>query len=292
MSSNPQQTAYYDENGSPRLVRSYCVFVDFLGFRHEIKTAVQSGKEEEIFHRFMRTVEPEIQRIIVPSDDDTLEGWPRMWDAKVFTDNVVLGYALWSGHGENEFGHALFQLLEFQLSVALQGHFVRGGWAVGKLFMNQNTVYGTALIDAYDLESKEADVPRILLSAEMKDFVFRHMAFHSEPPQCEHLMIDGKGAVMTNYLSETVVDGGVEWAMLEQHAKVITERLTEHAGSERVRSKYLWLASYHNHFCDLVQNGEGYSDVVRVQGEFPDFGIRCLRREDSPYPPSAKKAWQ
>jgi hypothetical protein len=293
MSSEAPQTAYYDEKKAPRLVRSYCVFVDFLGFRHEIKAAVQSGQEEAVFHRFMRKVEPEIQRIIVPSDDDTLEGWPRMWDAKVFTDNVVLGYALWSGHGEKEFGHAICQLMEFQLSVALQGHFVRGGWAVGNLFMNQNTVFGSALLDAHDLESNHANYPRIVLSPEMKDYVLHHMAFYaSDPPQCEHLLIDGKDDLATNYLSETVVDGCVEWELLEQHAQVISKSLGEHAGNERVLPKYQWLAAYHNYFCGLVRNGEGYSDVVRVRGEFPDFGIRCLRREDSPYPPSAKKAWR
>jgi hypothetical protein len=284
-------TTYYDQTNAPRLVRSYCVFVDFLGFRHEIKTAVELGNEDEVFQRFMRMVEPEIKQL-VPSEKDSIEGWPRMWDAKVFTDNVVLGYALWSGHGEKEFGQAICQLVQFQISVAMQGHFVRGGWAVGNLFMNQNTVFGSALLDAHHLESSYAVFPRIVLSPEMKDYVLHHIAFYSsDAPQYEDLLIDAKGDVMTNYLAETIVDGRVNWALLEKHSQIISTRLSEYSSNERVLPKYQWLAAYHNFFCDLVRKGEGYSDAVRVVGAFPDYGLRSLKREDSPYPPSAKKAW-
>jgi hypothetical protein len=275
------QTAYFDEQGNPRLLRSYCVFLDFLGFRHEIRAAVASGQEDELFQRFMRTVEPEIQRIIVPSANDNLVSLPRLWDAKVFTDNVVLGYALWSGDGENEFAHALFQLHEFQLSVALQGYFVRGGWVVGKLFMNQNTVFGSALLDAYEIESEQAIYPRILLSNEMKSLVFHHMRYHMQPPQCIHLIVDDSASLMTNYLSELLVDDTVDWKRLAQHGAVVAQRLEEHAGNERVLEKYRWVAAYHNFFCNLVQNEQGFREELRVPGEFPNYGIRLLRPEDA-----------
>lgn len=285
-------TAFYDEKNEAQLRHSYCAFIDILGFTDEIKAAANSGREDDLFRRFMRDIEPQVRQVIVPSEKDNLDGWPRMWDAKVFTDNAILGYALWSGHGEKEFGHALFQLMEFQLGVALKGFFVRGGWAVGNLFMNQNTVFGSALLEAYALESKVAVYPRVILSPTMKDYVLHHMSFYAEdPPQCDHLLIDGAGVMMTHYLTETIPDGSVQWEWLEQHARTVSQRLGEFSGNARVFEKYQWLAAYHNFFCDQVHDAEGYSEEVRVPGDFPDFGLRRLRRDDSPYPPSPKKPW-
>ncbi|MEZ6117132.1 MAG: hypothetical protein R3C28_11240 [Pirellulaceae bacterium] len=140
------------------------MFADFLGFRHEIIESVKRGDEDKLFQRFMQDVEPAIDRVTKPSELEESTSFPRMWDAKVFTDNVVLGYVIWSATGEKEFGSAICDLMEFQLAAVLKGFFIRGGWAVGNLFMNRNTVFGAALLDAYDLETNVAVQPRIVLS--------------------------------------------------------------------------------------------------------------------------------
>lgn len=283
-------TAYVDSDGKPRLVLSYCVFADFLGFRHEIREAIKAGQEPAAFQEFMREIEPIIQATINPNSKDEIEGFPRMWDAKIFTDNVVLGYALWSDQGEREFGHAVTQLLEFQYRVAMKGFFVRGGWAVGNLFMNRNTVFGGSLLDAYDLESKAAVYPRIVLSDEMKNLVFQHMGRYAEdPPQRYDLLMDGDGRLFTNYLSEAIDDGEVLWDDLHVHAERIRERLQESQNNdERVFQKYQWLAGYHNFFCGLVSEANGYDNSVLVSEnlQLPDYGIQQVldkeRREHEP----------
>lgn len=277
------QTAYYDDSEMPRLMRSYCVFADFLGFRQEIKDAVVRGDEHVVFQRFMQEIEPQIDDIINPSPEEEA-GFNRNWDAKIFTDNVVLGYALWSDAGENEFGNAISQLLPLQYATALKGCFVRGGWAVGNLFMNRNTVFGGALLDAYDLEQQKAIYPRIVLSDDLKELVFQHMAFYADdPPHCHYLMIDDEGTLFINYLSEAMVDGEVIWDDLICHAKLVGERLVKYANQQHVLSKYQWLADYHNFVCSLVSGCDGYSDAVKVPGAFPSRGLRQLLHDDSPY---------
>lgn len=277
-------TIYFDAEKKPRLVPSYCVFADFLGYSHEIKEAVGRGEENAVFQRFIDEIEPEIEKIIQPSADDDAPGFPRMWDAKVFTDNVVLGYAIWSDRGEEEFGHAICQLVEFQMAVALKGFFVRGGWSFGNLFMNRNTVFGASLLEAHELENNVAIYPRIILSDDLKELVFQHMArYGSDPPQCYHLIVDGDGLLITNYLTEAIVEGEVYWEDLELHAKLITERLEEHSENERVLDKYRWLAAYHNFFCSFLSEHDEYFPSVCVAGEFPDYGLKQLLHEDSPY---------
>jgi hypothetical protein len=277
-------TVYYDKGGKPRLVPSYCVFADFLGFRQQIRDSVKSGEEASIFQQFMDEIEPEIENTINPCADDEDSRFPRMWDAKVFTDNVVLGYALWSDHGQKEFGHALSQMLEFQYAVALKGHFVRGGWAVGNLFMNRNTVFGAALLDACDLESKEAIYPRVILSDQMRDIVFHQMAQWAEnPPHSHHLFVDEKGTLFTNYLSEAIVDGEVRWDELDRHAELVRSRVNEFATNDSLLPKYLWLASYHNYFCGLLSGHEEYSENLQIRVTLPEHGIRQLVHQDSSY---------
>lgn len=51
------------------------------------------------------------------------------------------------------------QVLLFQYGLLL-----RGGIAVGKLYHDREVVYGPALIKAYDLESKFAEYPRIIMA--------------------------------------------------------------------------------------------------------------------------------
>lgn len=287
------KTVYFDQSDKPRLVQSYCVFVDFLGFNQQIRDAAERGEEDVIFRRFMNEIEPIIRDTVVPTVMDEIEGFPRTWDAKVFTDNVVLGYGLWSERGEKEFGSAITTLLEFQYRNALKGFFVRGGWSLGSLFMNQNTVFGTALLDAYHLETKVAKSPRIVLSDTMKDAVFRHMVRYKEdPPQRYYLLADKDGMLFTNYLYESIVDGEVQWDELRCHAGVIRGQLAKFAKCakcEEILAKYEWLAGYHNFFCDLVSKGLGYSDDVRVPGSFSNYGIRELVHDESPYVVQAKQ---
>lgn len=278
------RTVYYDGNGKPRLVPSFCVFADFLGYRNEIREAIGRGEEDKVFQQFISNIEPEIDNSIYPDARGETRGFPRLWDAKVFTDNIVLGYSLWSGRGEKEFGHAITQLMAFQYAVALKGFFVRGGWAMGNLFINRNTVFGGSLLEAYDLESNSAIYPRIILSDSMKDLVFQHMArYASNPPQCDHLLVDDHGVLFLNYLSEAVLDLEPQWEELRRHGELVSHRLAQHALDNHVLLKYQWLAAYHNFYCGLLSNVSGYDSSILVPGEFPSFGLRQLSHDESPY---------
>ena len=276
-----RMTHYYDENDHPRLLPSYCIFADFLGFRQEIKDAVASDKEEEVFRHFMAKVEPIIREVTGSTLLESSER--RMWDTKVFTDNVIFGYPLWSQDGESELAQPLLTLSVFQLSCAIEGYFVRGGWAVGKLFINENTVYGAALLDAYELENTKAVYPRIVLSDRFKELARSHMTHYApdySPPHCRYLIIDDCGALAVNYLIIVAEEEEVRWDLLDRHARCVSQKLGEHKNNQRVLEKFQWLAAYHNFICDQLTHEDGYSSGIRIAGEFKDFGVRCLTRED------------
>lgn len=274
-------TAYSDSSGGRRLVMSYCVFADILGYKHIIQSAIADGKEEEEFRRYSEDVLTLIDDVIaVPRDEKYQKG--RVWESKVFSDNVLLAYALPGGVREGEFGSLLIQLIEFQCRAALRGFFIRGGWSLGNLFANEGGLFGGALLEAVELE-KQATFPRVVLSNDMKQsVVYRHMAGHSPPaPQQFHLLVDGDGVLFVNYLSHLFTDGRSRWDLLGDHARKVEECLRT-ARDEKVRLKYDWLASYHNRFCGLLDPGQEYVGV-RVGDKHADYGIRQLQHDESPY---------
>jgi len=171
---------YFDEGNNPRLFPSYCIFLDILGFKREICDAVSKHQEHLLFDKFFKDVAPIFKsatRLHYAIGDQT---YSHPWRVKLFTDNVVFGFGLYSGEerrdglGEEEFGSIINHVLFVQLNCALKGWFLRGGWADGNLFMDEDTVFGSALIEAHDLESKKAVYPRVLLSKRVKNRINIH----------------------------------------------------------------------------------------------------------------------
>ncbi len=58
-----------------------------------------------------------------------------------------------------------------QWMLAKQGIFVRGGITVGEIFTGSQTIFGPALIDAYELESKYANWPIIALDRAVTNWI-------------------------------------------------------------------------------------------------------------------------
>src|SRR5260370_26785242 len=58
----------------------------------------------------------------------------------------------------------IYTIEALQMNLACSGVFVRGGIAIGRHFENPRMIVSEGLIDAYLLESKEAIVPRVVVS--------------------------------------------------------------------------------------------------------------------------------
>lgn len=255
---------FLDKDGKPELKISFCAFMDVLGFSEEIKTSFANKTHQELFQRFQKAISREFKNI-TPDHDDSL------FQLKAFTDNIVLGYPLFTEDAETEFGHMISALKQYQMGMALDGFFIRGGVAGGFLYMDENTVYGDCLLEAYEIESKIARDPRIVLSKDVLELVQSHITFYSEPqfsPQNREVLIDSDGQAFINYLDELIITDEevfVLWKQLAIHKDNIEKALARHYGVPVVWSKYYWLANYHNYFCSTVSNLKGYSSAYLVQ---------------------------
>lgn len=179
---------------------------------------------------------------------------------KIFTDNMVVAYPI-KGDGEEELDEILENVSEYQFNLALEGLFVRGGISMGDFYINEDIVFGPALLDAHHTESEIACYPRIILDEKTVKRLKEYINQYDTVPQKNKILIDNDGQWFLNYLNtifkyykectneyefETI-----KHALLLRHKNKIEEMLLLHKENIRVWDKYVWTANYHNCFCDL-----------------------------------------
>jgi hypothetical protein len=232
----------------------YVVFLDLLGFSEIVNKMGQDVLERNRVVEALKLVR------------DTLCQNPAIGlRFTYFSDCIVL-----SAHRSAQALWEIFQSIEVLTFDLLQYDiFVRGGLSVGPAHHSKDFVFGTALIEAYDLERKKASGPLVLLSPE----VARDTA-KLGPDFMAWLKEDGPDRYFVNYLiryaeyKQELKPGKV---ILEYPAKriayFISRRLTN--DKDRVLTKAQWFQSYWN-------------DTVATRGVLPriEAGARLSKTED------------
>ncbi|WP_133593807.1 hypothetical protein [Permianibacter aggregans] len=193
-----------------------------------------------------------------------------LFTLKVFTDNIIVG---WPVHddGEAELAQAFFRLGAFQLQLVNQGYFLRGAISVGDAYIDEFAVFGNALIEAYEGESKLARDPRIILSPSAIKMVKSHLRYYAEEriaPHVSDVLQDTDGQWFLNYLAcilWAVDEEGPFYAELELHKQAVERKLQEYKDAPSIWSKYAWAASYHNYFCE--SHPEHFNDKHKIEIE-------------------------
>lgn len=211
------------------------------------------------------------------------------WQAKTFTDNIVMGIPLSRlRHGEDAIGLTFPRLQYTQLRMALSGYFIRGGISLGPFYMDDDIVFGSALLEAVCLE-KRASSPRVLLSEAVAQYVAEFAAFyasHAFNPSTVVLMKDQDGSIFINYLEfgydydaemlSKYWDASMgrpssgEYPTIKKHKQAVLRELSRDFGKEeeKIKAKYSWLAAYHNNFVRIF----GLPDDLEIPG-YPNQGM-------------------
>jgi hypothetical protein len=234
------------------------VFMDILGYSDLISGAEQDGTQQATLRRLHRALrqgrdwleDAELSPIL--REMRTTD----FYALKAFTDNIVIG---WPVHddAESEFGSAFLKLGNFQFQMVLAGFFVRGAIAVGDAYVEETVVFGSALLEAYNGESKLARDPRIILTESAVAAAKQHLGYYGRPENAPHvrdILRDADGQWFLNYL-ECVLwaedEQGPFYDEFLQHKIVVEQKLEEFAAQPAIWAKYAWVAGYHNYFCDL-----------------------------------------
>jgi len=268
---------YLDEAGQPQLRRSVVVFVDILGYQDMTRRAIRSGDGQG----FLRVLRETFSRAFahLKITEDLWAGEPAPWTVKTFSDNIAIGYPILHRAGEAELAVITRRLGEFQLEMTLGGFFIRGAVAVGDLYMDDQMVFGPALLDAYDAEQRLARDPRIVLTESAMQALRDELKRYPEAGTSWHhdaILCDADAQHFVNYLDGVVAYkremGYSDRDAMARHREIITKRLTEFASDPPRWVKYVWAAGYHNCFCEKSPD---FGDDLRV--DISDIKVRPAR---------------
>lgn len=252
---------------TPSLLPTLICYADILGFREMTERAYDSGEEAEFLQRIKRSLDAAYK---VVREARTLDGLvDSLFEMKIFTDNIVVAYPLFTlngDDGEYELGTLLMLFAEVQARLAVDGFFVRGGIAYGEHYQDDDIAYGKALMEAVDLD-ESSGAPRLVIASSVEPLILSHLSSYSyfdRAPHYYHLLEDPKdGRLFVNYLEvafEYFPDDQINHQLLAEHKKMVCSRLREYESDPRIRQKYEWIATYHNYVCKT------FADQYQFQG--------------------------
>ena len=156
-----------------------------------------------------------------------------------FSDSIALSWPRneWPKNIEETKGslnRIIFDLAETVWNLFLNRFLTRGGLVAGKIFHRPEIVFGPALVDAYNLESKIAIYPRIVI----------HERLFSEIDS-PLVRRDFDGMPFLDFLA---LGRTADWfpKFLKQVRRFILKEYETHRGNPTVQTKYGWLITYFN----------------------------------------------
>ena len=228
---------------------SIVTFIDILGFRELVL------KEKPV--RILKILN--LVEYLSGSKDDKHEYSPFVF---CFSDSIIRVRQIDSpANKEYPVGilfHELLSLLHIQGELAHFGVLVRGGVSIGNVSVSENKVFGPAFIDAYEIESKYAQYPRISLSTNVlrslddcKLLIAHDHTIDEEKSYIRNLLRlaeDGIWFIDYLYAFEREVDAPeLYYQFLVKHKNNILK--FAHNSDESISRKgikYTWLAQYQN----------------------------------------------
>jgi hypothetical protein len=173
--------------------------------------------------------------------------------------------------------HELHDLAFGQAVMAGLGFLIRGAVTVGRVYTEPNMIFGEALVRAYELETKLAVYPRILVDPKVlrvfegTDLLKKNTHDHeTERPYIRELLSKGPdGIYFIDYLRVAVEDYGDQfYSFLNMHASLIRTMASQMNVLDAKSAKLSWLANYHNE----VAREWGQAEELPMMFELPSSG--------------------
>jgi len=239
----------------PKYEEQFTAFVDFLGFS-EAATTIDETTRSKVLDLLLSlsTLRGEFDlQSTVQESGKKISFKPAI---STFSDHIVISYPLQpicadTGSDEriggifimNHFTNLLTRIAAAALRI---GFLVRGGATIGKLYHAQGVVFGEALIDAFQIESRTAIYPRVVLSSQITS---RPMWIQNRSGKFAK---DHDGLYHFDYFRELLfytAQSGENWfeaakLWFDDVTAVINRNLTELESSGRMNefAKWAWFA--------------------------------------------------
>ena len=260
-------TAYLDQAGRPLLRQSVVAFFDILGFSEASTSSAAAIDSQHVLDKIVAAIE-DSRDFVRQSFPDSELAKAGHWGIKFFSDNLAFGYPFDSNVADpaTTVWFIIRCAQRYQFRMAMNGYFLRGALTQGPICLTDEIIFGSALVECYQLESKASIVPRVILTEPLRQLVLTpglSDADQSLPDARDSICRDVDGWWFLNYLEAAREGSEINWEFVEQHKESILKSLSTTTRHD-VLPKFGWACRYHNVFCHWHRDAPGYSDRYRI----------------------------
>jgi hypothetical protein len=227
-------------------------FIDILGFSKHVENTINRDNSENAsaiisIANALKSMEEYSFLSLGP--------YPRSREITQFSDSIVISFDY------TEPDSILFTLMDIQLLViemAYRGFLCRGGIVLGRIIHNKNMVFGPGMIDAYTLESRAANYPRIILD---KNILHLGNLIVKENPLYDIVQqdptspvgLDSDGMYYINYFAPELFELNKSEYSFSDFMNKLKEMIKVGLDSKKqdIYVKYSWLRKKYNKFVFL-----------------------------------------
>jgi hypothetical protein len=214
----------------------YCAFLDILGFR-ELVEELKDGKLDFKFIQLM------LQDIHNPPAQ--LNRLARSdFKAQSISDAVAISAPV-NASGLLDIITAAERMT---IDMLLRGYFVRGAVVRGRLYHDDQMVFGEALIHAYQLESQIVRYPRIMLTRPVADDFLNYCNGPLPPNYSERIRCASDGPWHLHVVRPNAMTAQIRDQIRLQLERKLNEAMDHPAHFEKVK----WFADYWNEYVDVA----------------------------------------
>lgn len=220
-------------------------YIDFLGIKEKMKK--DSSFESLQILKFLLSGTKKTAGYI--SDINTINNF----EIKIFSDNIVIAQKV----NEEKLSEQIISIVN--LIGAIQFHslmqfdfWLRGGITIGELFIDNSVVWGTGLIEAYNIENNLANYPRVILA----DKILRKFE------DCEKKALNLYALIKKDFDGLWFVDfilAAPNLKMIPTISEFLGEKVIRYSDeSNRVKQKINWMITYFNSYCCKFKDRGNY----------------------------------
>ena len=235
----------------PRTRNSVVAVLDVLGFAETMRAAYRNESSPKLLAELRSAMDDAYKNFEERKWNNEIR---TSWYVKAFTDNIVIGHPVVFSDAEGELGSVLLALREYQIEIVIAGFFVRGGVGIGELYMDDEIVFGDALLEAHEAEQSIARDPRTVMAKSAQSYITQQFRFYGDPteaPQNQVLLRNVDDQLFVNYLGAAFDEDPQRpmFGRIERHRLTVERKLEEFRSQPPIWSKYAWVAGYHNFIC-------------------------------------------
>jgi len=249
-------------------------FIDILGFSELIKESEKNPatleKIYEVIDYFKNWEKPESWNLkTIEIEEDAQKKGLANFDLSnkstctCFSDSIIVSIKISDGDINAILSTLIANISYIGSYIIQKGILFRGAITIGNIIHKDNgIILGQGFIDAYNLESKLATFPRIVVSDKLiKELNYPLEAKKNRYPYHQYLTRDKDGCIGFNQLkyfevvqSWTEMKEAILKDALDKTRKVIIEGLDYSFELPSVHSKYQWLKNEYNNLIILTDN--------------------------------------